>query len=167
MTKHTQLDLNQAQLEPKWVNATSDDLEVGLMCALDGEYYAERCLMEYFLERMTAGQPYDMSVFTRYMTEVLRQNLERTAGKEDAVLLLRRGRGRPEDASKIDRDLCLSAAAMLRMRDGLGWEAACNDVADRYGASERRVHRALKEHRDDLENLIDAELCGLLDGFEG
>lgn len=167
MTKHTQLDLNQAQPEPKWVNATSDDLEVGLMCALDGEYYAERCLMEYFLERMTAGQPYDMSVFTRYMTEVLRQNLERTAGKEDAVLLLRRGRGRPEDASKIDRDLCLSAAAMLRMRDGLGWEAACNDVADHYGASERRVHRALKEHRDDLENLIDAELSGLLDGFEG
>lgn len=167
MTKHTELDLNQVQKGPKWADATLDDLEVGLLCALDGESYAERCLIEYFLERMTTGQPYDMSVFTRYMTEVFKQTLERTADKEDATLLLRRGRGRPENSSKIDRDLCLSAAALLQIRAGVSWEAACNDVADQYGASERRVHRALKEHRDDLENLIDTELCGLLDGFEG
>lgn len=167
MTKHTELDLKQVQQGPKWANATRDDLEVGLLCALDGEYYAERCLIEYFHERMTACQPYDVSVLTRYLTEVFRQTLERTADKEDANLLLRRGRGRPEDAEKIDRDVCLSAAALIRLRNGLGWEAACNDVADRYGASERQVHRALKRHRDDLENLIDTELYGLLDGFEG
>lgn len=167
MTEHAELDLNQVQQGPKWADATLDDLEVGLLCALGGESYAERCLIEYFLERMTAGQPYDMSVFTRYMTEVFKQTLERTADKEDATLLLRRGRGRPEDASKIDRDFGLSAAAVLRLRDGLGWEAACNDVADRYRVSERQVHRALEKHRDAAEKLIDTELHGLLDGFEG
>ena len=167
MTKHTELDLNQVQKGPKWADATLDDLEVGLLCALDGESYAERCLIEYFLERMTAGQPYDTSVFTRYITEVFKQTLERTADKEDATLLLRRGRGRPEDASKIERDFGLSAAVVLRIRDGLGWEAACNDVADRYEVSERQAHRALEKHRDDTEKLIDTELHGLLDGFEG
>ncbi|KII32991.1 hypothetical protein NL64_10315 [Pseudomonas fluorescens] len=167
MTKHTELDLNQEQQGPKWADATPDDLEVGLLCALDGETYAERCLIECFLEQMTAGLPYDTSVFTRYITEVFKQTLERTAGKEDATLLLRRGRGRPEDASKIERDFGLSAAVVLLIRDGLGWEAACNDVADRYGVSERQVHRALEKHRDDAEKLIDTELHGLLDGFEG
>ncbi len=167
MTEHIELDLKQVRQGPKWADATRDDLEVGLLCALDGEHYAERCLIEYFHERMTTCQPYDVSILTRYLTEVFRQTLERTADKDDANLLLRRGRGRPGDADKIDRDLCLSAAALVLIRDGLGWEAACNDVADRYGVSERRVHRALKEHRDDLESLINTELYGLLDGFEG
>lgn len=167
MPKNTEFELNDSQLEPKWARATSDDLEVGLLCALDGEYYAERCLIEYFYERMTAGQPYDVGVLTRYLTEVFRQTLERTAEKEAASLLLRRGRGRPESASKADRDLCLSAAAVMRMREGAGWESACNDVADRYGISERQVQRALKEHQEDIEKLIDTELEGLLEGFEG
>jgi hypothetical protein len=166
MTKHTELDLNQEQQGPKWANAKPDELEVALLCALDGEIYAERCLIECYLERTTDDQSYD-SVFTRYIREVFKQTLERTADKEDATLLLRRGRGRPEDVSKIERDFGLSAAVVLRTRGGLGWEAACNDVADRYGVSERQVHRALEKHRDDTEELIDTELHGLLDGFEG
>ena len=167
MSKRTELDLNQVRQRSKWADATLDDLEVGVLCALDGEIYAERCVIEWILEQMTAGQPYDIPVVRRYMTEVFKQTLERTACKEDANLLLRRGRGRPEDASKVDRDLCLASAALLRRREGLGWEAACNDVADRYGVSERQVHRALVSHRDDVEKLIDTELHGLLDGFEG
>ncbi|MGK8180367.1 hypothetical protein ACRS2I_12715 [Pseudomonas aeruginosa] len=162
MSKKTDFDLLQ---DPKWLGTTSDELEEGLLCALDGELYSERCLIEYFYERMTAGQSYDLSVLERYLTEVFRQTLERTGDKEDTRLLLRRRRGRPEDPGIIERGQCLSAAALLCIRQGTTWEAACNDVADRYGGSERQVQRALEKHREVMEKLLDTELHALVEGF--
>ena len=73
MTEHAELDLNQVQQGPKWADATLDDLEVGLLCALGGESYAERCLIEYFLERMTAGQPYMQTILCQHWQTVRTQ----------------------------------------------------------------------------------------------
>ncbi len=162
MTKQADVDLFQ---DPKWLGTTSDELEEGLLCALDGEFYSERCLIEYFYERMTAGQSYDLNVLERYLTEVFRQTLERTVDKEGVSLLLRRSRGRPEAPGITERDQCLSAAALLCMRQGATWEAACDDVADRYGFSDRQVQRALEKHRENIEKLLDTELHALLEDF--
>ncbi len=162
MSKQADFDLYQ---DPKWLGITPDELEEGLLCALDGELYSERCLIEYFYERMTAGQSYDLNVLERYLTEVFKQTLERAADKEDTSLLLRRRRGRPEDPGIIERDQCLSAAALLGIRRGATWEAACNDVADRYGVSDRQVQRALEKHREIMEKLLDTELQALLEDF--
>lgn len=162
MTKQADFDLLQ---DTKWLGTTSDELEEGLLYALDGELYSERCLIEYFYERMTAGQSYDLNVLERYLTEVFRQTLERTVDKEDANLLLRRSRGRPEAPGTTERDQCLSAAALLCIRQGATWETACIDVADRYGVSDRQVHRALKKHRENIDKLLDTELHALLEDF--
>jgi hypothetical protein len=147
--------------DPKWLGVTSDDLEEGLFYALDGEPFSERCLIEYFYERMTANQAYDVSILERYLTVVFKQVLERTAGKVDAELLLRRSRGRPASSSNSELDLTLSAAALLCIRSGETWEDACSDVADHYGVSDRKVQRALAAHRGDIEKLTDPELSGL------
>lgn len=152
---------------PKWMGVTPDELEEGLICALAGELFAERCLIEYFYERMTVGLPYDDRILEHYLTEVFKQTLERTAGKEDVNLLLRRSRGRPESSNKTERDLGLAAAALLGLREGATWEDACNDAADRSLDSERKVQRALKDHREHLEKLTDAELDALLHNAEG
>ncbi|BAP80328.1 hypothetical protein MT1_3153 [Pseudomonas sp. MT-1] len=167
MTKPPELDSTRELPESKWADASSDELEEGLLCALDGEYYAERCLIEYFHERMAAGQPYDLSVLDRYLTVVFGQVLRRTAGKEDGNLLLQRSRGRPTDPSVSDRDFYLAAAVLLLKREGLGWEAACNDVADRYGESDRVVPRAFRKYRDDVELFLDSELRAIVDELEG
>lgn len=167
MTKPTKLDLTQAQPEPKWADATSAELEEGLLCALDGEHFAEQRLIEYFHERMAAGQPYDLSVLERYLTVVFGQVLKRTAGKENVSLLLRRNRGRPPVPSVSDRDFYLAAAVLLLRREGLGWEAACNDVTELYGESDRVVPRALQKYRNDVELLLDSELRAIVDELEG
>lgn len=147
--------------DPKWLGVTSDELEEGLFHALDGEPFSERCLIEYFYERMTASQTYDLSILERYLTVVFRQALERTADKGDASLLLRRRRGRPESSINTELNLALSAAALLCIRDGATWETACGEVAHHYAVSDRKVQRALATHRGDIEKLTDSELGGL------
>jgi hypothetical protein len=167
MTKPSRAGPTREQLVPKWADATSDELEEGLLHALDGEHYAERCLIEYFSERMAAGQSYDLRVLERYLTVVFRQALKRTAGKDDAELLLRRERGRPADDSIVDRDRCLAAAALVRIRNGTAWETACEEAAALYdGASDRQAQRALAKHESDIETLSDIELQLLMDSFE-
>jgi hypothetical protein len=148
---------------PKWSDVTPDDLEDALHSALGGDEYAERCLVEYFHERITAQQPYDLRILESYLVQVFGQTLNRIADKDDASVLLRRKRGRPEVASKEERDLCLAAAVVLRMRYGGRWEQAVHDVAEGHCVSDRVVQRALEDNRFDIEKLTDAELEGLLE----
>lgn len=84
---------SQEQPAPMWDDVTRDDLEDALLGALTmGERGTERCLVEYFLERLESGKPYESSVLERYLIPVFGQALERNG----SLKLLPRKAGRPK-----------------------------------------------------------------------